>query len=389
MKFKVLLLSGALALASAGNVQAQDGPELSFSGFGTLGLVHSTEDRADFTPDLQTTEGAGASQRTSPRPDSRIAGQVNATFTDKFSGVLQVTSEYAERASYAPKVTLAHVKYQFAPDFAVRVGRITAPLYMLSEYQRVGYATPWVRPPYEVYNYLMAMDGVEGVYTRNVGQSVLSVQGFYGRIDSKKAEVHAMRGLSLVLDQGASTYRVAYIKGNADYRTDDLDRLFGLYRRINPALAERLDTVGVAGSFASAGYSYDPGPWFARAEVIRADYSPSLNGKTTSGYVSAGARFGALTPSLTYANVDKKAPVIAPGADPLGLMTRAVALAENGRHSYTASLRWDVYENVAFKFQASHIVNNAGSYGSLGNIQPGFRPGGSYNLLSASFDFVF
>jgi len=25
----------------------------------------------------------------------------------------------------------------------------------------------------------------------------------------------------------------------------------------------------------------------------------------------------------------------------------------------------------------------------LNNIQPGFRPGGSYNLLSASVDFVF
>ncbi|NHF66072.1 hypothetical protein [Xanthomonas hortorum] len=389
MKLTVKLLSGAIALVSSTCAYAQQDAMFSFSGFGTLGVVHSTEDQADFTPDIQTEEGAGASHSTSARPDSRIAGQVNANFTEKFTGVLQVTSEYAERGDYDPKVTLAHVKYQFGPQFAARLGRITAPLYMLSEYQRVGYATPWVRPPYEVYNYLLPMDGVEGVYTINAGESVVSVQGFYGRINSKKADVYAMRGLALGLESGASTFRAAYIVGTTDFDTPQLDRLFSAYQRINPALADRLTTYGVDGSFASVGYAYDPGSWFLRSEVIRADYSPSLNGKTTSGYLSVGGRFGTLTPSITYANVDRKGPTIAPGQDPVGVMTRALAQAESGRHSFTAALRWDARESVAFKLQASHINNNAGSFGSLNNIQPGFRPGGSYNLLSASVDFVF
>ncbi|MGV7167705.1 hypothetical protein ACDI35_02790 [Xanthomonas axonopodis pv. cajani] len=389
MKLTVKLLSGAIALAFSTCAFAQEDSMFTFSGFGTLGVVHSTEGQADFTPDIQTDEGAGASHSTSARPDSRIAGQVNAKFTDKFTGVLQVTSEYAERADYTPKVTLAHVKYQFGPQFAARLGRITAPLYMLSEYQRVGYATPWVRPPYEVYNYLLPMDGVEGVYTINAGQSVLSLQGFYGRIDSKKADVDALRGLALGLESGASTFRVGYIVGTSTFDTPSLQRLFSVYQRINPALADRLTTYDVPGSFASVGYAYDPGKWFLRSEVIRADYSPSLNGKTTSGYVSVGGRFGTLTPSFTYGSVDSKGPTIARGQDPVGVMTGAVAQAESGRHSFTASLRWDARESMAFKLQASHIDNNAGSFGSLNNIQPGFRPGGSYNLLSASVDFVF
>ncbi|MGV7196504.1 hypothetical protein [Xanthomonas axonopodis] len=389
MNLTVKLLSGAIALASSTCAYAQEDSMFSFSGFGTLGVVHSTEDQADFTPDIQTVEGVGASHSTSARPDSRIAGQVNANFTDNFTGVLQVTSEYAERADYAPKVTLAHVKYQFGPQFAARLGRITAPLYMLSEYQRVGYATPWVRPPYEVYNYLLPMDGIEGVYTVNVGQSVVSVQGFYGRIDSKKADVDALRGLAIGLESGASTFRAGYIVGTSTFDTPSLDRLFTAYQRINPALANRLTTYDVDGSFASVGYAYDPGNWFLRTEVIQADYSPSLNGKTTSGYLSVGGRFGTLTPSVTFGSVDRKASRIAPGQDPVGIMTRALAQAESGRHSVTASLRWDARESMAFKLQASHINNNAGSFGSLNNIQPGFRPGGSYNLLSASVDFVF
>ena len=44
---------------------------------------------------------------------------------------------------------------------------------------------------------------------------------------------------------------------------------------------------------------------------------------------------------------------------------------------------------VALKFQGSRIENHAGSFGGLGNVQPGFEPGRGYNLISASVDFVF
>ena len=48
------------------------------------------------------------------------------------------------------------------------------------------------------------------------------------------------------------------------------------------------------------GYSYDPGAWFVRAEAIQADYTPSLSGKTTSGYVSGGIRKGAAGYDITF-----------------------------------------------------------------------------------------
>ena len=46
-------------------------------------------------------------------------------------------------------------------------------------------------------------------------------------------------------------------------------------------------------------------------------------------------------------------------------------------------------ESVALKLEASHVESDTGSNGGLTNLQPGFRPGGSYNLVSASVDFVF
>ena len=381
-------------LALAQGVQAQDGDDrFKLSGFGTLGVAHSSEDKADVTSDFQTDVGVGASDSVSGRLDSRVGVQLNANFTDDFSGVVQAVSEHAVTKSYRPEITLAHVKYRFSSSFSARLGRISAPLYMLSEYQRVGYAMPWARPPQEVYNYLLPMDGIEGQYNISAGDTVIGIQGFYGRIDSEKAAVDAMRGVAVTVDRGASSFRASHILGRVQYVTNDINLLFDTYRNLPiPALAEmaaRLDPREVDGSFSGIGYSYDPGDWFLRSEVIRADYAPSISGKTTSGYASVGYRHGSLTPSLTLAHVDVRGYEMPGALDPFGMLNMAAALNNTRRHSYTAALRWDVRDNIAVKLQASRVQNHAGSFGSLDNIQPGFQPGRGYSLLSASVDFVF
>lgn len=394
MKTRHRLIATAIVLGCTQNAVAQEREQMfKLSGFGTLGVAHSTEDQADVTPDFQSEEGVGASNSTSARLDSRVALQVDATFTDDFTGVLQPVSEYAVTASYRPEISLAHVKYRFSPSFSARLGRITAPLYMLSEYQRVGYAVPWVRPPHEVYNYLLPMDGIEGQYTLIAGDTVVGVQAFYGRIDSEKAEVTAMRGIGVQVDRGASTFRASHIRGRVSYVTPSINQLFDTYGSLPipqlVAAADRLDPRGTDGSFSGMGYSYDPGAWFVRAEAIQADYTPSLSGKTTSGYVSGGIRKGAWTPWVTFAHVETSG-LEPPGAlDPIGLLNMAVLSNNNSRHSYTVGVRWDVHDNVALKLQGSRIENHAGSFGGLGNVQPGFEPGRGYNLISASVDFVF
>ncbi|MGB3392956.1 MAG: hypothetical protein WA956_16220 [Stenotrophomonas sp.] len=394
MNRKKYLIAVAVALACAQMAQAEDGRErFTLSGFGTLGVAHSTEDNADVHPDFQSSKGVGASDSTSARLDSRFALQLNANFTDDFTGVVQAVSEYAVTESYKPEISLAHVKYRFSPSFSARLGRITAPLYMLSEYQRVGYAMPWARPPQEVYNYLLAMDGIEGLYTINAGDTLIGLQGFYGHIDSELVEVDDMYGLGVQVDRGASSFRISHIRGKVHYSSNSIEQLFDFYATLPiPPLVEaagRLDPRNMDGQFSGIGYSYDPGNWFLRTEVIQADYAPSVSGKTTSGYLSSGFRRGAWTPTFTYAHVDVS-DLNAPGAlDPVGLLNQAVASNNSSRHSYTASLRWDVRDSIAVKLQGSHVKNHAGSYGSLGNQQPGFQTGRSYNLISASVDFVF
>jgi hypothetical protein len=45
-------------------------------------------------------------------------------------------------------------------------------------------------------------------------------------------------------------------------------------------------------------------------------------------------------------------------------------------------------KNVDLKLQYDHTDLGAGSPGTLLNIQPGFRPGGTVNLVSIAVDFL-
>ena len=393
MTLTVKAIAAAMALATVGVAQADDDAMFSFSGFGTLGVAHSTLEGADVTPDVQSDRGVGGSDSTSARLDSRVALQLDARFNDDFSAVIQAVSEYAITESYKPEISLAHLKYRFSPALTMRLGRLTTPLYMLSEYQRVGYAFPGVRQPNEVYNYLMPMDGIEGLYTITAGETVIGLQAFYGEVDSSKVKVSDMLGMSVSVDRGDSTFRIGHVRGDASYTTAQIEQLFNAYAALPipgvSAEADRLDPRDMFGTFNSIGFRHDPGNWFVRAEAIQIDFSPSLNGQATAGYINAGIRRGAWTPSITFSHLDTSHLNYPGAADPVGLLNAAVARNENGRHALTAALRWDFMPKMAAKIEASHVKNHAGSYGNLGNLQAGYVPGSSYNLLSASVDFVF
>ena len=104
-------------------------PKFVFSGFGTLGVVHSSEDQADFTSTFFKPNGAGYSHAWSGAVDSLLAVQVVAKPTAKLSAVVQVISEQRYDGTYWPHVEWANVKYQFTPDFSVRVGRTVLPAF--------------------------------------------------------------------------------------------------------------------------------------------------------------------------------------------------------------------------------------------------------------------
>ncbi|MEA3197688.1 MAG: hypothetical protein QOF32_1740 [Gammaproteobacteria bacterium] len=405
----IILLALLWHPGRAGSTDEAANPMFLFSGFGTLGVVHSSEEHADFAVSALNPNGAGFTRQWSPAVDSRIGAQINANFTPQISAVLQVISEQNFDNTYSPHVEWANIRYQFTPDASVRVGRIVLPIFMLSDTRKVGYALPRVRPPVEVYGLvpLTDSDGADASYSLHVGDFVNTVVGTYGktsfRLPNGDATAKRSRVIADTLEYGPATLHVAYLVSTLDLNVSAVDGLFSALRQFGPAgtaLANKYDVDNKLGQLLTVGGMYDPGRWFVRGEWATRNLHSAF-GESTAWYVLGGYRLAKFTPSLTYAQVKANSNTTDPGlivsALPPFLAGPATALNAGlnsllgtiaVQNTVTVSTRWDFMKDVDLKLQYDHTRLGAGSAGTLINVQPDFRPGGTVNLFSAAIDFV-
>ena len=385
-------------------------PVFSFSGFGTLGVVHSSESKADFVSTILKPNGAGYTQPWSANVDSRIGAQLTANITRQVSAVVQVIAEQRYDNSYMPSVEWANAKYAFTPDFSIRAGRIVLPAFLVPDYRKVGYANPWVRPPVEVYSLIPVTnsDGVDASYRLRVGDVTNSVQAAYGKSEPRlpngggTAKAKDAWGISYTGEYGAATVHATYYK--SDLTMETFRPLFDGFRQFGPegdALADKYDVRNKPFTFIGIGGMYDPGRWFVMGEWGATDGRSAL-GKRSAWYASGGYRFGRFTPFLTYAQAKADSSTSDPGltlsalppflaAPAAGLNAGLNAILGSVPVQKTISVggRWDFAKKAALKLQFDHSRTGAGSPGTLINLQPGFQAGGRFNVFSAAIDFVF
>ncbi|HEX5337084.1 MAG TPA: hypothetical protein VFW53_01470, partial [Gallionella sp.] len=242
MGFKYKTLCIAIAAMGFNNAYAEDADDkmFSFSGFGTIGAIQSSARNADFVADISAPTGVGSSTATSFNQLSRLGMQVNGTFTEQWSGVVQAVSERSFDKSFTPKLTQAHLKYQFSPSLDVRLGRMPISLFMLTEFTRIGYAMPYAMPPAETYGANMEVDGIDSTYKFNLGGVALSAHGYYGSLDYKigvkglqdpvTLKITDSKGIHLTADYGASTFIVGQISSQFTQKNPTIDGLYNLYR---------------------------------------------------------------------------------------------------------------------------------------------------------------
>jgi hypothetical protein len=426
MRCNPTLITAAVAMtlgaAAAGAADFTD--MFKFNGFGTVGMVNSNEEFADFRGSVIQPDGAGYTRDWDMRSDTKLGLQLSAQFSDKFSAVVQVLSQYLDDKTFAPQIEWANIKYQVTPDFSVRVGRIALPTFLVSETRLVGYANPWVRPPEEVYfvSSVTSNDGVDFSYTKRFGNASNTIQGFYGEseIDLPTGSVKSdpTWGANYTLQIGDASFRLGY---EASKLALNLPSTFPLFNNLT-ALGATLTAGGFTAegaaatglvtkyslqeldvSFLSLGGSYDPGKWFVMAEGI--DFGgQSFLSDTRAWYVTGGVRIRGFTPYVTAASVSADIP-FENGIPTAGLTGRnlGTAVALNGgvnttlraftgsQDSISAGVRWDLINNVALKVQYDQINIGARSNGKLANTKPllGYKQGGDVDLISIAVDFVF
>jgi hypothetical protein len=403
---------------------AQSLADTKFSGFGTIGAVHSSEKNADYVTTVFQPSGAGHTRSTSFDPDSKLGVQVNAPFSERFSAVVQVISQHQYDHSYRPLVEWANVKYQINSDVSVRLGRIAVPAYLLSETRYVGYSYPWVRPPIEVYNVqpISRNDGIDATWRSQFGQAHNTLQAYWGkskaRLSSGDAQTDPAWGVNDTVEIGSWTLRASYSSSKVDLNLASIDPLFaGLQQFAAGANAVPVPAFQAAGAQAlaladkyklqdmvikaySVGGSYDPGNWFLMGEFYGLRGAGFL-ADSHSWYVSAGYRFGRLTPyviySTTKAKVEHESGISATGSAPLDAGGAALTAGLNTtldqfnatQHSTSVGVRWDFMKNLALKGQYDRVQPEVNSNGRFINTQPGYQQGRSADVYSVALDFVF
>lgn len=402
--------AGAVLFALGGAACADtSAPDWTFSGFGIVGVVHSDERQADFVSSSMKASGAGRSARWSRHVDSKLGGQLDVHFDQRWSAVLQVVTEQRLDYSYRPRVEWANLTYRVTPELALRVGRIAMPMFIAAEYRKVGYAYPWVRPPIEVYAVLPlgSSDGVDLNWHWNGASTRSTTQVLYGRTDlplydGARLRGQAIAGLSHTVEQGAFSARASLVTARLSLSL--FPELFGALDNAGAAgrdIARRLEIVDKRATALSVGLNYDPGQWFVTGEAGRSKVDGYL-GRTHSAYLGGGWRQGSLTPYAGYARVWGRQPQgphalalggLAPYQAAVGakINTALAALMRTvpSQSTFSAGLRWDAAPNLAVKLQHECVTTRAGSRGMFVNSVPDYQSGRRAQVSSAALDFVF
>jgi hypothetical protein len=351
--------------AYSADSNAESGQSMfSFSGFGTLGVVHSSEDQADFISNGTQPKGAGFTNSWSATPDSKLGLQLSAQLTDRLSVVLQAVSQYQADGTYRPALEWGNIKYQVTLDFDVRVGRIALPTFMYSDFLNVGYSLPYVRIPIEMYALLPVSrsDGVDSSYRFHIGDATNTIQAFAGRYDLSipgggNYKIRDLHGIVDTFEYGALTLHFCYQTLRYDVNQ------VGFLVRNDP---QAIETIGA---------SYDPGTWFVSGEWIRTPDAAA--GLYYGWYVIGGRRFGKFTPYIDHAHADLASAGTLGGPPSINQDTS------------TLGLRWDFMRNLDLKLQLDHTELHGGGNYFFVNQQPGFRETGTVNVFSLAVDFVF
>lgn len=411
------LLATMVILVVSNGANATDNDWLRFSGFGTLGIAHSSDKGADFRSNIEQSSGAGLTNKIDSGVDSVFGVQTDVQMLPGLTGTAQIVSRrLSDYNSTRPYFEWANVKYQATRNLFVRGGRIVAPMFTQSDARMVGYAQTSVRPSGEVYllNPITYMNGGDIGYRFEAGPVLYKVGAAAGSLNQTLASLAGTfnyRFKNQLVNASAefsgSTLRLGYARITMDGTGDALTLYNSALANLaannvaNAALVkERTELSNVKGDFYNIGYTYDKNQWLLQAEFAsrRMDKDSVVD---LDGYsLLAGYRIAKWTPYLSWSHMAHKSAIDLPPVDvsslasPLarGTVTalRDSFMQRNTRTNIGAGVRWDVIENVALKAQVERINKGSGGPGLFANGTPEFLANErTINVYSATLDFVF
>ena len=385
--------------------------ELSWNGFGTFAGGYHDDASINGLPGAQYN---GYDRGSSYDVDSKLGLQGTVQITESVSATTQIVTLGIE--DYEPDVDWAYLAWDLSPEFRIRVGRLQAPAYRYSDYIRIGYAYPWIRPPVEVYSrdllFFSEVDAVNLLYERYLDDWSIGIEAYYGN-SSGDAEVirnqtvdYKIRddvGISLSGERDWFNFRVAYrrLPHTMIGDTSLVQPLYAGLRSVAAffpqvaAVADELSTDDIEVEFFSIALGVDYQNWLFDFEYIDVPVERSIAVDEQSWYALFGRRIDAYTFHYTYAErlrenshdfslpIRAQANLIA-GSNPIvaGQLNEladgvdlAVSRAVTDHFSHTIGIRYDFDTTVAIKTEYQRIRDKNNNLSS--------------NLISFAVDFYF
>jgi hypothetical protein len=390
------LLGSCLCHAQTDGV-APGNDSFMLKGFGTVGLARSDTNSAEYVRDLS--QPHGLTKHWSTEVDSLLGVQANLKLGAKTEGVVQLISRYRYDGSYDPEVTWAFLRHDFTPDIQVRVGRLGTEFYMLSDSRLIGYSNVTIRPPPDFYGPLVFsyLDGFDTSFSTSIGDGLLRAKLFAGISPESTPFVGPITwdlkntrliGGHLDYFQGPWQFRIASadVNFNTELPLNTLSAQYFPGLDITSVIPE-LSTKDSKVRFDSLGVVYDKGPLQVQAMLGRIEYESESYEDSRAGFIIGSYRLGQFTPYLGYSKTKSSASSFKTIGPFTGVAQLLTAATHSDQHTITLGTRWDVYQNLALKFQLDAIR------GERDSVFP-FRGDtvqwdGSMNVMSMTLDFAF
>ncbi|CAA0116539.1 Uncharacterised protein [BD1-7 clade bacterium] len=397
-------LLGSVSLAQAENV------EVDFSGFASIVAAQtisgSQGDLDNISTDLELSSF------------NRLGLRFDVDLYQKLSFTVQFLAEGAR--DYEPQLDWLYVSYAFSPELRLTAGKTRLPLFLYSNVLDVGYAYPWIAPPYSVYGVpsVHSNEGLEFNYVTDLGHHWTSDLTIWAgqsteqlqELEYQDLEIREAVGFAWAVEHDWLTLRAVYYTGITTTDLNNVQDAANLLGALEAGLADLENIPGIDLSelredifwedkrahFVGLGTIMDFDQFFVIAEATSIDVNETIAvGDLISAYATGGYRVSDdWTVHLTFAyDYDKanddvysayaKATRAIAASPEVAELGRTIEQAVEGYQSqinktFTLGARWDFHPNAAFKTE--YIYEHTADYDA-----PTRRP----QALRAAIDLVF
>lgn len=382
-------------------------PDVSFSGFGTLGYAVLDDENAEY----RTGEAIdGADDSGSLEVDTRLGLQMDVKFNNALSSAFQLIAREAEDGDGAVELEWGFLRWLATDNIAIRAGRMSLPVYRISDYREVGYAITYLRPPEDLYSMipLRRFNGADITVDHELGDALFRWQLFAGQsseeiFDNLAPDTELAIGISLTVNQGPIGFRLSHVDTEVDIDSANanvaalragLTQAQALIPDQAAPLLNDFAGVAVPLTFDAISLNVDFGWGFVDAEYTRRRVDSWVS--DVDGWALAvGTQFRKLQPYvyisvLTEPDGDRRIDLPAnPALDPLEAGINQF-YAPRDQSTVGVGARYDLSSNLALKTQVDRISRDEiGISFNRNSVDDGSDQGNDVTLFSLALDFVF